>query len=255
MVKGLQNFKEFFKNYSDHYTIIGGTACSLNFENLGLKYRSTKDIDMVITVNVLSKEFVNKIFEYINGGGYQIQEKTSGKKIFYRFSKPIKEEYPEIIELFSGKPDLFDIIENQRIIPIITEYGVESLSALLLDKNYYEIIINRRKIIDGIPVVDEICLIILKIKAYLDLLERKRSGDKVDSDDINKHKKDVFRLYFALEENERFSVPEIIKSSIENFLKEIETDQSSLDSICNDMGVDNIKIQELIKYFEDIFLK
>jgi hypothetical protein len=27
MVKGLSKFKEFFKNYSNNYLLIGGTAC------------------------------------------------------------------------------------------------------------------------------------------------------------------------------------------------------------------------------------
>ena len=48
MVKGLGLFKEHFRPYTDRYVLIGGTACDLAFEEAGLSFRATKDLDIVL---------------------------------------------------------------------------------------------------------------------------------------------------------------------------------------------------------------
>jgi len=35
MVRGLDNFKNYFKDYTDNYVIIGGTACDIIIEDAG----------------------------------------------------------------------------------------------------------------------------------------------------------------------------------------------------------------------------
>ncbi|MBR6061049.1 MAG: hypothetical protein IKP67_03140 [Spirochaetales bacterium] len=46
MVAGLERFIEKFKDYTDCYTIIGGTACDILMSDVGVAFRATKDIDM-----------------------------------------------------------------------------------------------------------------------------------------------------------------------------------------------------------------
>ena len=46
MVRGLDIFRQYFKDYAGNYIIIGGTACSELIEDEGLKPRATKDIDL-----------------------------------------------------------------------------------------------------------------------------------------------------------------------------------------------------------------
>ncbi len=48
MVVGLPRFEEHFKKFQDCFVIIGGTACSILFGEENLKFRATKDIDMVL---------------------------------------------------------------------------------------------------------------------------------------------------------------------------------------------------------------
>lgn len=60
-VIGIEKFKEYFSGYEDQYVIIGGTACELLMENEELDFRATKDIDIVIILESLTKEF-GKIF-------------------------------------------------------------------------------------------------------------------------------------------------------------------------------------------------
>lgn len=51
-----------------------------------------------------------------------------------------------------------------------------------------------RKTVDGVTVLDGVHLVPFKAKAFLDLSRRKADGERVDSSDVKKHKKDVFRL-------------------------------------------------------------
>jgi len=48
MVRGLDIFRDYFKDYTDKYILIGGTACDLAMENMGLNFRATKDLDIVL---------------------------------------------------------------------------------------------------------------------------------------------------------------------------------------------------------------
>lgn len=47
MVPGIDSFREKFKDYTDYYTIIGGTACDILLAEADLPFRATKDIDMI----------------------------------------------------------------------------------------------------------------------------------------------------------------------------------------------------------------
>jgi predicted nucleotidyltransferase len=58
MVKGLEIFRERFRNYSDRYVLIGGTACDLAMREAGLEFRATKDLDIVLCVEALDTAFV-----------------------------------------------------------------------------------------------------------------------------------------------------------------------------------------------------
>ena len=54
---GLESFKEYFKGYENQYVIIGGTACEQMLEINEYDFRVTKDIDMVLIIEALTKEF------------------------------------------------------------------------------------------------------------------------------------------------------------------------------------------------------
>ena len=46
MVTGIQIFREYFRNFKEQYTIIGGFACDLLMTDAGLDFRQTVDIDI-----------------------------------------------------------------------------------------------------------------------------------------------------------------------------------------------------------------
>ena len=74
------------------------------------------------------------------------------------------------------------------------EDEISSLSAILLNDEYYAFLRKGRIRLSGITVLDAPYLIPFKAKAWLDLSDKKNLGIHVNSRDIKKHKNDVFRL-------------------------------------------------------------
>jgi len=75
MVRGLDLFRDYFKDYTDKYILIGGTACDLAMENMGLNFRATKDLDIVLILEALDVEFVNAFWGFIKEGQYKNRQK------------------------------------------------------------------------------------------------------------------------------------------------------------------------------------
>ena len=57
MIKGIEIFKDFFKEYKDQYVLIGGAACDIIMEETESGFRATKDVDIVLIVEALTPEF------------------------------------------------------------------------------------------------------------------------------------------------------------------------------------------------------
>ena len=57
MAPGIDSFRDKFKDYSDYYTIIGGTACDILLSEADLPFRATKDIDMILIMEDNFPEF------------------------------------------------------------------------------------------------------------------------------------------------------------------------------------------------------
>lgn len=134
LTHGLDKFKEYFTGFESQYVIIGGTACSVLFEDVGADFRRTKDIDMVLIVEALTKEFAQKFFEFVLDAGYEHKNKTSGLPQFYRFSKPKNSEFPGMIELFSKNGSNLVLKEQNGLMPLHIDDEVSSLSAILLNE-------------------------------------------------------------------------------------------------------------------------
>ena len=106
-----------------------------------------------------------------------------------------------MIEIFSRNPDFIILEDDTVLTSLLIDDEISSLSAILLNEAYYELLKTGQKMVDGIPVLSPTCLIPFKVKAWLDLKERKLNGDQVDSKNIKKHKNDVFRLALLITAN------------------------------------------------------
>ena len=194
MVSGFTKFKERFQGFKNQYVIIGGTACDLIMENEELPFRATKDVDIVLIVESITAEFGRQFWEYVKEAGYEHLNKSTGNAQFYRFTSPKSKEYPYMIEIFSRNPDFIILEDDAVLTPLPIDDEISSLSAILLNEAYYELLKTGQMMVEGIPVLSPTCLIPFKAKAWLDLKERKLNGEQVDSKNIKKHKNDVFRL-------------------------------------------------------------
>ena len=115
-----------------------------------------------------------------------------------------------MIELFSKNPG-YRLHENNMIItPLHVSDETSSLSAIMLNDDYYEFMIRGRKVVDGVGTLGAEHLIPFKMRAWLDLCRRKSEGEHVNSADIKKHKNDVFRLMNIINPDEAVTVSETV---------------------------------------------
>ena len=219
MVTGLKSFQEWFQGYEQQYAIIGGTACDLLMSDEGLDFRATKDIDMVLIVEAVTPEFGKRFWDYIIQAGYEHQNKSTGLPQFYRFSHPRNSSYPFMIELFTRRIDALILPESATLTPLPIDDDISSLSAILLNNEYYEFLLHGRVQIDGITILDAGYLIPFKAKAWLDLRDRKSTGENIDSKNIRKHKNDIFLLSALLSQNSKINVTPEIYKDIQTFLQ------------------------------------
>ena len=180
MVRGVEKFKEYFRDYTGQYTFIGGTACDIILGNLGEEFRATKDLDMVLILEELSEEFANTFINFVEDGGYEHIDKGTGENQFFRFTKPQDKAFPYMIELFSERPDYMSTLMT-RLGPLHISDDVVSLSAILLDDEYYELLKSGIVEVGEVSVLDLVHIILFKVKAWLDLSERKEKGEHIDS--------------------------------------------------------------------------
>lgn len=219
MVVGIDKFAEHFTEFKDRYVLIGGTATWLVLDEVGLEARATKDLDIVLCIEAMDAEFGRVVWEFIQNGQYQIQEKSDGHKVLYRFKNPSQVGYPVMLELFSRKPDVLVLGDDSHLTPIPIDEEVSSLSAILLHDDYYAFIHEHRREIAGVSLVSEVCLIPLKAKAWLDLSQRKALGENVDTKNIKKHRADIFRLFQLLNPQLKLALPESIAGDIRECLQ------------------------------------
>ena len=251
MVAGIEKFREHFAGHEEHYAIIGGAACDLLFDAAGLPFRATKDIDVVLCVEVVDAAFGAAFKTFLDTGGYQARERSDGKKEFYRFHKPKDPRFPFMIELFSRKPGNFELPDHAGLTSIPVEEDVVSLSAILLDEGYYDALQAAKRQLGGVTVIDETLLIPFKGRAFLDLTARVASGEKIDAKNIKKHRNDVFRLAQLLPKNASIVMAEPIREDLRKFL-ELAAADATLDPKAFDVQLTRDEAVALLRSVYDL---
>ena len=251
MVRGLDLFRRQFAHLSDNYVLIGGTACTLAMEEMGLAFRATKDLDIVLCVEALENKFVKAFWEFVKAGNYQHTQQSTGKKLFYRFYAPQDLSYPQMLELFSRKPDAMTLRKDVHLTPIPTGEEISSLSAILLNDDYYRFIHEGKREIDDLPILAPTHLIPLKARAWIDLSSQRDLGIHVDENDIRKHRNDVIRLYQLLSAETRISLPRLIQQDMEMFLDRIKETPIDLKIF----GIKNTNLNKIIAILNQIYCK
>ncbi len=224
MVIGLDVFREYFAEFQDQYVIIGGTACDIILTDEGFTPRATKDIDLILVVEVLNRDFVSKFWQFIEDGGYEKKEIGEENRRNYRFTFPANKNFPKQIELSARKAELLDLPKDAHLTPIPTDDDLSNLSGVLMEDDYYAYTMDNSQTRDGLIVANTQALIVLKAKAFLNLLKKKNDGAHVDSKNISKHKGDVFRLGALLTEEDSYGLPTPLKADLQEFIDTIKDD-------------------------------
>ncbi len=149
-----------------------------------------------------------------------------------------------MIELFCRSD--FKLENAEGITPIHIDDEISSLSAILLDDDYYKILLDGKVVRNGLSVLRPEYIILFKAKAYLDLKQRKETGGTVDSNDIKKHKRDILRIATELMLEKAMDLPVSVNEDIHMFLASLE--QEPFDqSLLKMYGLKNDDVVALLK--------
>jgi hypothetical protein len=218
MVGGAEIFRQHFAGFEAHYVLIGGGACDLLHDALGLQFRPTKDFDIVLNVEALAsdKTFMQKIWDFVIAGEYEIRQRGENRQL-YRFIKPKTKDYPHQIELFSRRPDVLTLPSGALLTPIPGGDEISSLSAILISETSYQFLMQGTTVVQGVRTATADRLIALKAVAWTNL---KSSAGPVDKKDIIKHRKDIYRLARLLEPDTQVELPVDLAGSLRAWIEE-----------------------------------
>jgi hypothetical protein len=249
MIKGWEHFKTHFRQFSKDFILVGGVASHLQLEEIGApKVRPTKDLDIVLMMRP-SRDFLNHLKKYIKDGGYEIQKGADEHAWFYRFQNPKHDDYPEMIELFASADKDFKLFEEQHIIPVTTPSGVKSLSAILLDDEYFELIKNNAVENEGVYLLSPLALIPFKAKAYLEIKERNEDAKK-----WKKHRSDIINLTVSfLNKDNRQTLTGRVREHFKEFI--IQLDREITDDSIKGACQQKIAKSDVMTLLEEVFLK
>jgi hypothetical protein len=231
--------------------LIGGVACHEWLSTQGLPFRATKDMDMVLIVEALDAAFVKRFWEFLEAGKYKGRYKAEDGRELYRFDEPEDERYPAMIEIFSRKPANIDLAEGQHIVPIKLDEDSASLSAILLNDDYYELVRQQHNEENNLPFANPAALIPLKARAWLDLTDRTAQRE-TGKGKIAKHHTDVFRIAATLLGEAGPTIPGATQEDLRKFLSAFpienkEAWQAIGDGLKTTFGSRKLKPESLIE--------
>jgi hypothetical protein len=251
VVRGLDTFRRHFQGFEDYYVLIGGSAAAIVSEVAGIEFRSTKDLDIVLCIEAIDSLFADRFWQFIKTGNYETRQRSADKRTLYRFHSPQDQRYPYMIELFSRLPDILDKhINSNTLTPIPINEDISSLSAIILESDYYELTCQYKRVIDGISVIGPEALIPLKAKAWINLTNKRQQGTHVDSKDIKKHRNDIFRLFPLLRVHTSVQCSEYIVQDINHFCMSI---RKELHPDIRTFGIRTLTVQEVLSRLENMY--
>jgi hypothetical protein len=209
-------------------------------------------------VENMTEAFARRFWQFVRDAGYRPERRKpkldeSPKYELYRFLDG-KPDYPQMIELLSRHPDVLGKPHGLVIEPIPTEDAISSLSAIIMDDDFYDFTVRHSRVTDGIRYADPAALIALKAKAYLNLREDKRAGLHINSKDIKKHRSDVLKNVVIMEDD-NVEAPASIVTCVHDFVSSIHSEWDKLASpLARSLDRDENFIEELLNQLEELFI-
>lgn len=257
-MEGLEKFREAFAEFSDNYVVIGGTACDIAMTGTVVRPRATHDIDMIVIAENITEAFGERLWQFVREAGYRPEKRKHiegepTKYELYRFLDG-KVGYPEMIELLSRHPNVLGEPKGLVIEPLLLGDDTSSMSAIIMDDDFYHFAIEHSRLTDGIRHAAPVALVALKAKAYLNLIADKQNGKHVNSKDIRKHRSDVLKNVVIIEDA-MVEAPEAIVGCINEFVSSIRDNWDELsDSLAASIGQDKEFVSELLNQLNELFV-
>ena len=227
-MEGLEKFREAFEAYSENYVIIGGTACDIAMTGTAVRPRATHDIDMIVIVEKMTADFAEHFWQFVREGGYRPEKRKQSEG--------------------KGEP------KGLTIEPLPVDEETSSLSAIIMDDDFYHFTIDHSKLTNGLRHADSAALIALKSRAYLNLLQDKANGKHVNSKDIKKHRSDVLKNVVIMEDSQ-ITAPEPIVACIKEFVASIRNDWDALsEPLAKALDQDPSFIEALLEQLDGLFV-
>lgn len=260
MVIGLDKFSNYFKEYRDSYILIGGAATDVWMEELGLPFRVTKDLDIIIVIEALESRFVKHFWTFIEKGDYEIREGSDNQPKVYRFIKPRVENFPEQVELFTRVPDILGDFTDAHLTPIPIGAEMRSLSAILMNDEYYAFTKDNSDIIGDLHLATNPAIICLKAKAFLDIRERLLNKVWQDSNEKNnlerdykKHRNDIIRVSIVLGSNDSIELNSPMAEDLISFIEIAKKDVIDYKQLARNFGVGTITPDDIFNRLKEVF--
>jgi hypothetical protein len=195
MVKGLQIFREHFRDYADRYVLIGGAACDIAMTGDGSHLGPQRTWTSFSTSRLWMPRLSGRSGNSCAPAATKYRRSQRARSSSTASRSPLTRTILLCWNCSHGSPMCRKFPKAVTSHHYRLKSGISSLSAILLDNNYYAFIRAGSIEVDGLPTVGAPRLIALKARAWLDLTERERRGEKIDSKTIKKHKNDVFWLF------------------------------------------------------------
>jgi len=248
MIQGIESFTAYFSEFTNDYIVIGGLATAMNMHELGFVFRATKDIDLVVVAKE-NEAFLKKLLSYIDEAGYRTKQRTdnSNRKNLFRFLDSTDKSYPEQIELFAAHDASSVLLKDKHIIPIHTPEDYAYLSAILLDSDYFELLLQHSSVIDGLHVATPEVLIPLKAHAYLNLTEAGRS-------DAKKHINDIVKLATLLDGETKMELSGLPRHDMDIFFTILRTlPEDKVRQLLKSIGVTGVRKEDILDVMESVY--
>ena len=236
ILPGIRHFAEHFSEFSKQYVLIGGAACHVWYADEEPTFRATHDMDIVLILEHLDDHFIHAFKQYLQENGYQqwerhlINQEDSHKKVMYRFIKPANSQAPAQMELLSRKGNIASLDKDCHTAPVKAGDVYTGLSCIVLDDSYYHFLVSQAHDKEKLSILSIPALILLKIKAYLNLREQynpdKPHGSDGGKNNIRKHRNDVFFMLFSLAGDITCELPEALMNDVQLFIDFIDTNET-----------------------------
>lgn len=243
MNQKIESFSRHFTDFKEQYVLIGGAACFAWFADHEPAFRATEDLDIVLILENLSLPFIERLLLYLEENGYQQWEQhflnpdAESRKVMYRFMAPAHSHAPKQIELLSRRGELATLSPRCTLAPVKAMGEYTGLSCIVLDDAYYHFLRTEIRHRNECSLLSVPALMMLKMKAYLNLQSAYSAGEAHGSDrssaNIRKHRNDVFFMLLSLTADERCPLPPELQNDFNMFVSLHQPESDQWQSIMN----------------------